>query len=58
VSEFNTSTEDALRAALRLLLDHIDYQNGACRPTEMVAAALPGEVLQRCKNVLIQEKKA
>lgn len=32
---------DTLRTALGTILDCVDYTNGSCRPTEMVAAALP-----------------
>jgi chorismate mutase len=52
VSELKANTEEALRSALRILLDQIDYEEGACRPNEMIGAVLPVEVLRRCKNVL------
>jgi hypothetical protein len=41
-----------LAAALRLLLDHVDYTTGACRLNEMVGAALPREVIQLCRDRL------
>ena len=32
---------------LRLILDQVDYTNGACRPNEMVGAVLPRELIVR-----------
>jgi hypothetical protein len=55
MSDFHTSNEDTLRSALRILLDHIDYERGACRPNEMIGAVLPVEVLRRCKSAANQE---
>lgn len=38
---------EELRIAMIVLLDQIDYRNGACSPTDMVAAVLPVEILER-----------
>jgi hypothetical protein len=40
-----------LREALRLLLDQVDYTNGACGPTELVGAVLPRDVIALCREV-------
>lgn len=37
------------KEALKLLLDHVDYESGACRLNEMVGAVLPVEVLRLAK---------
>jgi hypothetical protein len=34
---------------LRLLLDAMDYERGACQPNEMVGAVLPVEILRRAR---------
>ncbi len=44
--------EERLDAALRTLLDQVDYTAGACGVTEMVGAVLPKEVIERCKKAL------
>jgi hypothetical protein len=41
-----------LRAALRLLLDHVDYLHGACSLVERVGNALPVEVLRKARDTL------
>ena len=38
--------------ALLLLLDQIDFRNGACSPTSMVGACIPPEVFARCDEAL------
>ena len=35
---------------VRLLLDHVDYLNGACRVNEMIGAVLPEEILLRARS--------
>ena len=40
---------DAVRVALGLLLDHVDYTTGACAINEMVGGALPREILERAR---------
>lgn len=44
--------------ALRTLLDQMDYtaKPPACRPTDMVGAVVPAEVLQLCREALATEK--
>lgn len=37
---------------LQLVLDHIDYTNGACRPNEAIGAILPVRVLDLAKESL------
>jgi hypothetical protein len=39
-------------AALRTLLDQVDYTRGACGPTEQVAACLPKEVIAQAQAAL------
>lgn len=41
-------------SALALVLDHVDYTNGACSLTEMVGAVLPADVLARVRPALQQ----
>uniref|UniRef100_A0A6M3LFH5 Uncharacterized protein n=1 Tax=viral metagenome TaxID=1070528 RepID=A0A6M3LFH5_9ZZZZ len=43
--------------ALRVILDCVDYQNGACGLTEMVGAVLPVLVLDLAHRALREEKK-
>lgn len=38
--------------ALQLLLDHVDYTNLSCGPTEMVGAVLPKQVIDTCREVI------
>lgn len=38
--------------ALRLILDQVDYTNGACGVTEMVGAVLPTVVIERARAAL------
>jgi len=40
------------REALQLLLDQVDFRNGACSPTEMVGALIPEAVFERCDETL------
>lgn len=46
------SREDKLEAALLLLLDQVDYTNGNCSLTEMVAAVLPREIIVIAREAL------
>jgi hypothetical protein len=46
-----------LRIALQVVLDQIDYTQGACTPTEMVGACLPREVLEMAHEVLENTKE-
>lgn len=39
-----------LREALMLLLDNVDYTEGACSVTEMVGAILPREILVKANQ--------
>ena len=52
----NEASYDELRAALLLLLDHVDYESGACRVNEMVGGVLPREVLLMVKSVLARTR--
>jgi hypothetical protein len=36
---------------LQIVLDQVDYERGACRPTEMVGAVLPREVLAKAREI-------
>lgn len=45
---------EALRTALLLLLDNIDYSVGNCRPNEMIAAILPREILVVARRAVSQ----
>lgn len=42
--------------ALALLLDSMDYERGACSPTEMVGAVVPVVVLQQCRKALAADR--
>ena len=42
--------------ALRLLLDHVDYTTGACRPTDMVSATLPPQIISLCRQAQKQAR--
>ncbi len=44
--------EEKLEAALRTVLDQVDYTRGACGPTEMVGAVLPIEVIRLAHEAL------
>jgi hypothetical protein len=44
--------DNELRIALQLILDHVDYTNGACGLTEMVGAVLPKEIIERARIAL------
>lgn len=41
---------EALRTALLLLLDNIDYEAGNCRVNEMIGAILPLEILRKARE--------
>jgi hypothetical protein len=45
-----------LAGALRVLLDQIDYTNGACRMNELVGAA-PREVINLCRERLLEHDR-
>lgn len=45
---------DALRAALKIVLDQIDYTVHACGPTDMVAACLSTKVIKSARASLAQ----
>lgn len=47
---------DILRAALGVLVDCVDYNNGACALTEQVGAVLPPNVLLQANEALRQTK--
>jgi len=47
-----TNKEQELRAALRTLLDSVDYMTGACRSSEQVGAVLPSVVIVNAKKAL------
>jgi hypothetical protein len=51
-ADTSSGNNSSLREALQLLLDHVDYTAGACRPNEMIGALLPIEVINRCKQIL------
>lgn len=40
------------KEALLLLLDQVDFTKGACSPTDMVAACIPKEVFERCREAI------
>ena len=42
----------ALRVELLLILDHVDYTNGACAVNEMVGAVLPHQIIARARERL------
>lgn len=51
VANYQTHIQ-GLQATIRLLLDHVDYTDGACSPTEMIAGALPVFIIEKAKEVL------
>lgn len=53
----NDAQGHKLLAALLTLMDQVDYRNGACAPTEMVAAVLPTIVLEICDEAIKGAKK-
>ena len=44
--------ETELRKMLLVILDQVDYTNGACRPNEMVGAVLPKVVIEQARELL------
>lgn len=38
--------------AVQVLLDHVDYTNAACAPTEMVGAVLPVQVITKLRSAI------
>lgn len=42
--------------ALLLVLDQVDYTQGACSPTEMVSAALSTDVIRTCRETIARER--
>lgn len=47
-----------VEAALRTLLDQVDYTAGNCTPNEMVGAVLPREVIKLCRDALAAAKSS
>lgn len=45
----------AIRAALLVILDCVDYTTGACTMMEMVGACLPKQVIEQAREVLRAE---
>lgn len=43
---------EELYQALQVMLDQVDYQNGACRQNEMVGAVLSPSCLTQVKDTL------
>ncbi len=41
-----------VRTCLQLVLDAVDYTAGAGKPTEMVGALLPKEIIERSRKAL------
>lgn len=50
-----TTRTATVREALLVLLDSVDYTSGACGPTEMVGAVLPGSVIRLAREALAAE---
>lgn len=48
--------DEPLRAALLLVLDQVDYTNGACSATNMVGACLPTKVIDIARAALATTK--
>lgn len=42
---------------LGVILDHVDYTNGACSITEMIGAVLPKEVIEQSRAALREALK-
>jgi hypothetical protein len=53
-----TDKEELLRKTLLLVMDSVDYTQGACNQTEMVGAVLPKILLDEVHKVLEQTKGA
>jgi hypothetical protein len=51
MSKENDEERD-LRAALLLILDHVDYTTGACRPNEPVGGILPTTIIELARRAL------
>lgn len=45
------------RTALLTVLDQVDYTTGNCRPNDMVAAALPKEVITLARKAIAEADK-
>ena len=43
---------DQLRAILGVILDCVDYTDGACAPTEMIGACLPRQQINQARQVI------
>jgi len=43
---------DALRQCLLVVLDCVDYTANACRPTDMVSAVLPRNIIENARRAL------
>jgi hypothetical protein len=52
------NAHDELLAALRLLLDQVDYTKGACGLTEMVGACLDAKVIDKCRATIAKGSAA
>jgi hypothetical protein len=52
------SMVERLVSMIQLLLDHVDYTDGACGPTEMVGAVLPTVVIKRAKDLMIEAEES
>lgn len=48
---------EAIEAALNVILDSVDYTRGACSLTEMVGAVLPMEVIELARTALALPKE-
>lgn len=49
--------DEALRSALLVVLDQVDYTSGACGLTEMVGAVLPNGIIKKAREALSEDKK-
>lgn len=47
-----------VKTLLKTVLGSIDYTSGACRPNDMVGAALPKNILEMCKEAVKKEEAA
>lgn len=54
--EAKTVTVDELVAMLRVVLDQVDYINGACNVTDIVGAVLPSGVIEKARELLERVK--
>lgn len=47
-----TTREIELSVAVKLLLDHIDYTAGNCKPNEQVGAVLPKSIIELARKAV------